>query len=366
MSGRGSRSYTSPHDVTAAWSAQAGEREVRVAVDAMGGDHAPSEVVAGALQVAGPQLHVVLVGDEAVLGPLVPAGASQVSIVHAAEVIGYDEEPAIAARVKTESSIVVGLRSLREGGADAFVSAGNTGAVVAGSVLYVRRLKGVHRPAICTIMPCMPAPIAFLDVGANAECRPEHLLQFAVMGQAFAREVMGITDPTVGLLSIGEEPSKGTPEIIEAHRLIAADTRLRFYGNVEGRDIMNRVVDVVVADGFTGNVALKTIEGSARAIMTVIKSAIASTVTTKLGGLLLRGDLLKIKDALDPEEFGGALLLGMNAPVVIAHGNSRGRGIANAIRQARRGVVSELQPTIARELGDAGVNGGARSSGDGV
>ena len=343
--------YTSPHQVTAAWSAHAGDQVVRVVVDAAGGDDAPEEIVKGAMSVADEHLHVILVGDEQLLRRHIPAAAAHVSIVHAADVIGYDEEPAHAARVRTGSSIVVGLRLVREGGADAFVSAGNTGAVVAASVLHVRRIRGVVRPAICTIMPAIPAPIAFLDAGANAECRPEHLLQFAIMGQAFAREVMGIAQPTVGLLSIGEEPSKGTPDVIETHRLLAADDRVRFYGNVEGRDIMNRVVDVVVTDGFTGNVALKTIEGTAKAILRALRATIDSSVGTKLGGLLLRRDLLTIKAALDPEEYGGALLVGMNAPIVIAHGNSRAAGIANAIRQGRRGVVSELQPTIVRELG---------------
>ncbi len=254
----------------------------------------------------------------------------------------------------TGSSIVVGLKLVHEGGADAFVSAGNTGAVVAGSLLYVHRIRGVQRPAICSIMPCMPTPIALLDIGANAECRPEHLRQFAVMGQAFAIEVMGIPEPSVGLLSIGEEPSKGTPDVIEAHRLMAADTRIRFYGNVEGRDIMNRTVDVVVTDGFTGNVCLKTIEGSARAILRALRATIDTSVATKVGGLLLRRDLLRLRGALDPEEYGGAFLVGMNAPVIIAHGNSKARGITNAVRQARRGVVSDLLPTIARELGTRG------------
>ena len=276
--------YTSPHEVTASWSAQAGEGTVRVAVDAAGGDHAPGAVIDGALRVAADHLHVVLVGDEALIRPLLGSGHPHVSVVHAPDVIGYREEAAYAARNKTASSIVVGLRLVRDGAADAFVSAGNTGAVVAASVLHVRRIKGVLRPAICTIMPCMPAPIAFLDAGANAECRPEHLLQFAVMGQAFAGEVMGLSEPQVGLLSIGEEPTKGTPEVIEAHRLMAADERVRFYGNVEGRDIMNRVVDVVVADGFTGNVALKTIEGSARAILSALRATIDSSAATKLGG----------------------------------------------------------------------------------
>jgi phosphate acyltransferase len=351
MTPLGARQYVSPHEVTASWSGEAGDRPVRVAVDAAGGDNAPDEVVLGALQAAGPQIQVVLVGDETKLRALVPPDAAFVSVVHAADVIGYDEEPARAARSKIQSSIVVGLKLVHDGGADAFVSAGNTGAVVAGSLLYVRRIKGVQRPAICTIMPCVPSPIAFLDVGANAECRPEHLRQFAVMGQAFAREVMSIATPTVGLLSIGEEPTKGTSDVIEAHKLIAGDDRISFYGNVEGRDIMNRTVDVVVTDGFTGNVGLKTIEGTAKAVMLGVRSAIDASLATKLGGALLRAELLRLKAALDPEEFGGALLVGMNAPVVIAHGNSKARGVAQAVRMARRGAVSELLPTIAAELG---------------
>jgi glycerol-3-phosphate acyltransferase PlsX len=324
---------------------------VRIVVDAMGGDRSPGVVVEGAKQVASEQLKVILVGDEAQVAPLLPADHPHISLVHAPDVIGYHEEPAAAARSKIHSSIVVGLKLVHGGEADAFVSAGNTGAVVAASVLHVRRIKGVIRPAICSIMPCAPAPIAMLDIGANAECRPELLLQFAVMGQAFAREVMSIKDPQVGLLSIGEEPTKGTPEVIDAHRLMAADPRIHFYGNVEGRDIMNRVVDVIVTDGFTGNVALKTIEGTAKAILKTIRAAFDASLATKLGGLLVRNDVMRVKAALDPEEYGGALLVGMNAPIVIAHGSSGAHGIANAIRQGRRGVVSDLQPTIMRELG---------------
>jgi phosphate acyltransferase len=348
--------YVSPHEITAAWSASAGGRVVRVAVDAMGGDKAPGEVVRGALQAAGPELHVVFVGDEAVVRSLVPAGTENVSVVHADDVIGYDEEPAWAARNRTGSSIVMGLKLVHAGEADAFVSAGNTGAVTAGALLYVRRIRGVKRPAICTIMPCMPRPIAFLDVGANAEYKPEHLHQFAVMGSIFAREVMSIADPTVGLLSIGEEPTKGTPEVIEAHGLIAGDPHIHFYGNVEGRDIMNRVVDVVVTDGFTGNVALKTIEGSAKGILSAIRQTIDINVGTKLGGLLLRKQLMVLKDALDPNEFGGAVLVGASAPVIIAHGSSTARGVAQAVRMGRRAVVSELLPAIAAELGTTRAN----------
>ncbi|NLE22655.1 MAG: phosphate acyltransferase PlsX [Actinobacteria bacterium] len=352
MRGARGKPYVSPHWVTDAWSAITDDRVVRVVVDAAGGDNAPDEVVRGALDAVGPQLHVVFVGDEERIRALLPDGVQYVSVVHAPDAIGYHEEPATAARTRTSSSIVIGLRMVHEGEADAFVSAGNTGAVVAASVLYVRRIPGVKRPAICTIMPAMPAPVAFLDVGANAECRAEFLRQFAIMGQAFAREVMSIPEPTVGLLSIGEEPSKGTPEVIEAHRLIADDARIaHFYGNVEGRDIMNRLVDVIVTDGWTGNVGLKTIEGSAKAIIGALRATIMLNPKTKLGGLLLQKDLQILKDALNPEEFGGALLVGMNAPVVIAHGNSRARGIAQAVRMGRRGVVTDLLPTIARELG---------------
>jgi glycerol-3-phosphate acyltransferase PlsX len=355
--------FVSPHEVTAAWGASGDGRVVRVAVDAMGGDNAPGAVVEGALQAAGPSLHVVLVGDEAVVRSLFPASTPHVSVVHAPDVIDAHDEPAKAARHKTDSSLVVGLKLVQAGEADAFVSAANTGAVVAGSIFYVRRIRGVQRPAICSVFPAVPAPIACLDIGANADCRPEHLRQFAVMGQAFAREVMGVADPLVGLLSIGEEPSKGSADVIEAHKLIAADDRIRFYGNVEGRDIMNRVVDVVVTDGFTGNVALKSIEGTARAVMSAVRDAIGATTLTKLGGALLRAELYRIRDVLDPEEFGGAFLVGMNAPVIIAHGNSGAKGIANAVRQGRRGVVCDLLPSISRELGSGD---GGRGEGAGV
>ncbi len=360
----GTERFVSPHEVTAAWNAALIGRTVRVAVDAMGGDHAPEEIVKGALDAAGDGIRVVLVGDEARVRRLLPPDARHVDVVHAPDVITFHDEPAKAARTKTESSLVVGLKLVHEGGADAFVSAANTGAVVAGSIFYVRRQPGVQRPAICTIMPAVPSPVAFLDVGANAECRPEHLRQFAIMGQAFAREVMGIGDPIVGLLSIGEEETKGTADVIEAHRLIAADHRVRFYGNIEGRDIMNRVVDVIVTDGFTGNVSLKTIEGSARAIMTAVKQAFEANLATKLSGAVVRKEMYRIRDALDPEEFGGAFLVGMRAPVIISHGSSYRRGIAQAVRQATRGVTSDLLPTIERELGTGagaarGASGGA-------
>lgn len=287
MTVSGSRPYLSPHELTAAWGAAVGGEAVRIVVDAAGGDNAPEQIIAGALDVASPSTHIILVGDEERVRPLLPADAAHISLVHAPDVIGCEEEPARAARNKVDSSIVVGLKLVHAGGADAFVSAGSTGAVVAASLLYVRRIPGVSRPAICTIMPAMPSPIAFLDVGANAEFRPEHLRQFALMGQIFSRVVMGVDEPVVGLLSIGEERTKGTPDLLEAHDLIVADERIRFYGNIEGRDLMNHIVDVVVTDGFTGNVALKTIEGTASALLKALRATIDTSLATKIGGLPL-------------------------------------------------------------------------------
>ena len=351
----GSQPLRTPHELLAALRTQSAGSHVRVALDAMGGDLAPAETVRGALAVAGEQLSVVLVGRRAELEPLV-AGAAHVEIVPAADVISSSEEPAKAVRGRPEASIVVAARLVAGGQADALVSAGSTGAVLAASLLYIRRLKGVSRPAICTLMPSIPLPIVFLDMGANADVRPEHLRQFAVMGQAFATEVLGLERPTVGLLSIGEEPAKGNQLVVEAHRLIAGDEQINFYGNVEGRDLMNRKVDIVVADGFTGNVAVKVTEGTARAILGAIKGAVTGSVRAKLGAALMKPDLRRIRDALDPEEYGGAYLLGMNRPVVIAHGNSRARGIGNAVLAAARAVTSDLLPTIAARLGADGAD----------
>jgi glycerol-3-phosphate acyltransferase PlsX len=342
---------TTPHDVLARLRTLPATGHVTVALDAMGGDNAPDEVVQGAIGVAGEHLHVALVGRAELLEPLA-AGCAHVSVVDARDVIGSGDEPARAVRSLPGSSLVVAAKLVAEGKAQAVVSAGNTGAVVAAALFNVRRMKGVLRPAICVLVPAAPLPVVFLDVGANAQVRTEHLRQFAIMGQIFAAEVLGIAEPTVGLLSIGEEPGKGTPAVIETHELLAADPAIRFYGNVEGRDLMNRRCDVVVTDGFTGNVALKTMEGTARAILTRLKEAVAGgSPLAKLGALLLRDDLRGLRAVLDPEEYGGSYLLGMNDPVVIAHGSSHARGIGNAVLMAARGATSGLLPAIGARLG---------------
>ena len=343
------RRISTPHDIHAALRAQKAGVTVRVAVDALGGDRAPEVVVDGALAAAGELLRVILVGPSGTLRELLAGRESPfVEIAAASERIGSGDEPVEAVRSKPDASLVVAARMTAGGQADAFFSAGNTGAVLAASLLHVHRMKGVLRPAICTLLPAVPLPVVFLDAGANAEVRPEHLRQFAIMGQAFATEVLGLERPQVGLLSIGEEPTKGTQTTIEAHRLMVEDPRIAFFGNVEGRDLMVRTVDVIVADGFAGNIALKVFEGTARVIVTEIRNAVTGSLRAKLGAAIMAPDLRRIARALDPEEYGGAYLLGFKRPVVIGHGSSGVRGIENAIRTASRAVTSDLLPTIAQ------------------
>jgi len=328
---------------------------VRVAVDALGGDNAPGAVVEGALQAASELLHVVLVGPEERLRALLPSGRHpHIEIVPATQKIGSGDEPVEAVRGRPDSSLVVAARLVADGKADAFVSMGNTGAALAAGLLHVHRIKGVLRPALCTLLPAIPLPVVFLDAGANAEVRPEALRQFAVLGSVFAQEMLGLERPTVGLLSIGEEPTKGTQVVIEAHKLMAADPQINFFGNVEGRDLSRHTVDVVVTDGFTGNVALKVFEGTARTIVGEIRSAVLGSLRAKIGAAIMAPDLRHIAQALDPEQYGGAYLLGLRHPMIVGHGSSRAAGVANGIRTASRGVTSELLPTIARRLGGAG------------
>ncbi len=329
---------------------------VTVAVDAMGGDNAPQAIVVGALEAAAEGTRVLLVGGTSQLERLVDgqAGAANVELVEAATVIGSGDEPVSSVRAHPDASMVVAARLVAEGRADAAFSAGNTGAFVAASLLTVHRMRGVKRPAICTVLPAVPRPVLLLDAGANAEVRPEHLRQFAHMGQAFAREVLGIEKPTVALLSIGEEPGKGTTLVIEAHRVLAEDPGLDFYGNVEGRDLLIHKADVVVTDGFTGNVALKTAEGAGRAMMSSLKESVAAAgVRGRIGALLLRQDLRGLRARLDPEEYGGQHLLGMSSPVVIGHGSSGARGAANAVRYAARAASGGLIAAIERQLAAA-------------
>ena len=308
----------------------------------MGGDRGPEEIVAGAAEAASAAVQPLIVG---------PAGldALGLELVQAPDVIEMDEKPTEAVRAKPESSLVVACRTAAEGRADAVVSPGNTGAMLAASLLHLRRLRGVLRPAIAVVIPGRRGPSVLIDAGANADARPEHLVQFAHMGTVLAEDVLGVAAPEVRLLSIGEEPEKGNQLALEAHALLAASD-LRFAGNTEGRDLLAGGVGIVVTDGFTGNVALKLLEGTIKNVLDALRTEIAATARGKLGGLLIRPAARRLRQRLDPDTYGGAYLLGLRRVAVIAHGNSSSRAIANAVRLAARGVEHDVPGRLAQRL----------------
>jgi glycerol-3-phosphate acyltransferase PlsX len=309
-----------------------------IALDANGADRGPATVAEGG-RLAG--VPVTLYGPASQL-----SGAAQV--VDSPMAIGNDEEPVHAVRTKEDASIVRAVRAVADGEASAAVSAGSTGAALAASVLHLRRLRGVHRPGVAVLLPIPGAPTLMVDVGANVEVRPEHLVQFAYMGSAFMEAVHGVERPRVGLLSIGEEPNKGTPDVVEAHERLAAGQTLNFIGNVEGTDVTAGRADVIVTDGFTGNVALKLMEGTARTVVSAVRDAVRSSPVSTFGGLLIRGAVGDLRSQLDPNTTGGAILLGVRGVVVIAHGGSSAEGIANAVRLAQRAVDERvLDRTVA-------------------
>jgi len=315
---------------------------VRVAVDALGGDRAPEEIVAGAAEAASTAIHPILFG---------PAGldARGLELVPSAGVVEMHEKPADAVRSKPDSSLVRACAAVGTGEADAVVSAGNTGAMLAASLLHIRRLPGVARPGIAVMIPSRRGPTVLIDSGANADARPEHIVQFAHMGAVFAEELLEVSEPEIRLLSIGEEPEKGNQLTLEAHDLLAA-SGLRFAGNVEGRGLLEGEADVVVCDGFTGNVALKTMEGTIRSVIGALRREIAATPRGKMGGLLIRPAARRLRERLDPDTYGGAYLLGLRGLVVIAHGSSSRRAIANAIRLAARGVEHGVVDRLAERI----------------
>jgi glycerol-3-phosphate acyltransferase PlsX len=252
-------------------------------------------------------------------------------------------------RAKPDSSLVASVRAVAEGAAAAVVSAGNTGAMLAAGLLELRRIPGVMRPAIAVPIPSRRGPSVLIDAGANADARPEHLVQFATMGAVFAEELLGIAEPEVRLLSIGEEREKGNQLTLEAHELLAA-ADLNFRGNCEGRDLLEGASDVVVTDGFTGNVTLKLLEGSLKSLIDAFREEITSTTVGKLGGLLIRPAARRLRHRYDPDAYGGAYLLGLRGLVVIAHGNSSARAVSNAIRLAARGVEHDVVGRLAARL----------------
>jgi glycerol-3-phosphate acyltransferase PlsX len=314
-----------------------------IAVDAMGADRGPAEVIAGALDARDGTLTPVLYGDPG-------TEARGLELVPTDGVVEMSDKPADVVRAKPDSSLVASVRAVGDGRADAVVSAGNTGAMLAAGLLELRRIPGVLRPAIAVPIPTQNGPSVLLDAGANADARPEHLLQFATMGAVFAEEILGVRRPSVRLLSIGEEAEKGNQLTLETHALLR-ESDLNFQGNCEGRDVLRGAADVVVTDGFTGNVVLKTLEGTIRTILEGLRAEITATTRGKLGGLLIRPAARNLRHRLDPDTYGGAYLLGLRGLAVIAHGNSSQTAIANAIRLAARGVEHDVVGRLTARLG---------------
>ncbi len=315
----------------------------------MGGDHAPSEIVAGAMKAA-PDIkgNIILVGDPARIeacaaGPL----PGNVDIHPASEVVGMAEKPTEALRRKKDSSLAVAIRLVKEGHADAMVSAGNTGAVTAGALLGWRQIEGVHRPAIASVMPSHNGGFLLLDAGASPDVDPVHLLEFALMGRAYGQKVMGRAEPTVHLLNIGEEPGKGNAFAKQAHELMSGHPW--FAGNIEGKDMFRKKCDVVVCDAFVGNIVLKTAEGVSQFIMDEIKSAIPAGLA-RLAFLPLKKALAPLRKKVDYAEYGGSPLLGVNGMCIICHGRSSAKAIANAVKIAATAVENELLPAICSAL----------------
>lgn len=317
-----------------------------IAVDVMGGDHGPGEIVAGATQAAEAGVEVVLVGDPEAIG------TTQLEVVPALEVIDMGEDPAGGVRRKKDASVVRAAELVRDGKAAGMLSAGNTGAAMAAALLRMGRISAVARPAVATVIPVVgQTPVILLDSGANSECQAQWLVQFAQMGSVLVQERYGKESPRVGLLSIGEEPTKGTTLVKETHKLLQDAAHIEFVGNVEGRDILTGTVDVVVTDGFTGNVVLKTLEGASKMLISAVMGAMMSTEESKQAAKSIMPVLAPLAEEVDPESYGGAMLLGVEGVCVITHGASSSKAIANAIRiggeMVEHDLVAKLRSSVA-------------------
>ena len=325
---------------------------MRIAVDAMGGDHAPAEIVKGAAQAAVEYgIDIALVGIPASVQPLLESHP-RLQIVPCTQVVAMDEHPAQAVRNKPDSSIAVCARLCKDGRADGWTSAGNSGAVMAAALFIQGRIKGVERPALGSIVPTQDGFAYFLDVGANVDSKPDYMVQFAVMGAVYAREMLGRPEPRVALLSNGEEEGKGDERVRETTRRLKGSLP-GFVGNVEPKDIYAARADVVVADGFVGNIAIKMAEATADFLFRTLREEIPKTLPGKLGGLLIRAGVRQIRDRIDWREFGGAPLLGIDGVAVVAHGRSDARAMKNAIRVTRDAVENQLVGKIRAEVGRA-------------
>ncbi len=317
---------------------------ITVAVDAMGGDKAPLAVIEGAIAAAKalPGVTIILVGDETVISPLLQikgAIPANISVHHASQQVDMCEAPADAIRQKRDSSIAVGMRLVRDGKAQAIISAGNSGAMMAGGMLILKAQQGIDRPAIATLMPTKKGRCILLDAGATTDCKPYNLVQFAHLGDNYARAVLQETSPRIGLVSIGEEAAKGDDLTKETHQLLAADNTLNFIGNVEPKEMFRGEVDVLVCDGFVGNLILKTGEGIAEYLLSLLKREFTTNWLTKLAAYILKPAFKRAMKVVDYAEVGGALLLGVNGVVIIGHGRSNSLAIENAIRLGAEAAV---------------------------
>jgi phosphate acyltransferase len=324
---------------------------MKLAIDAMGGDNAPKEIVLGAMKAIShfPKLHITLVGDEAKINPLL-TNKERIEVLHTEEVILGTDEPVRAVRRKKNASMVIATQLVADGKADACISAGNTGALMAAGLFVVGRIEGIERPALTPTLPTIGGEgFLLLDVGANVDAKPEHLLQYAIMGSIYSEKVRGIQNPRVGLLNIGTEEKKGNDLTKQSFELLKT-APINFVGNVEARDLLEGVADVVVTDGFTGNMVLKTIEGTALSVFKMLKGALTSSLKSKLAAAVLKPDLYQLKNKMDYSEYGGAGLFGLKAPVIKAHGSSDAQAIFSAIKQASLMVEQDVTPLIKKAI----------------
>ncbi|TDL35074.1 phosphate acyltransferase PlsX [Jeotgalibacillus sp. S-D1] len=322
-----------------------------IAVDAMGGDHAPKEIVLGAIKAVNdiPSLTVKLFGDEQKIRPYL-TNDRNIEVIHTENAILSTDEPVRAVRRKKDASMVLMAQSVKDGESQACVSAGNTGALMAAGLFVVGRIKGIERPALAPTLPTIDGKgFVMMDLGANADAKPEHLVQYALMGSIYAEKVRGITRPTVGLLNIGTEEGKGN-ELTKAAFTLLKESDVNFIGNVESRDLLNGAADVVVTDGFTGNMVLKTLEGTAQALFGMLKDTFTSSVKAKIAAGLIQNDLKAVKNKMDYTEYGGAALFGLEAPVIKAHGSSNENAIFNAIKQANSMAEQQVGLLISQSL----------------
>ena len=327
---------------------------MKLAIDGMGGDNAPQSIVEGALQALDDfnDIEILLYGREEAMKPYLKEHP-RLTVIHCEEVVEGEDDPARAVRRKKDSSMTRMLEAVADGTADACLSAGNTGALMAGGLFKVGRIDGVQRPALATTLPTIDGKgFLMLDLGANADAKPEHMVQYAIMGDIYAKKVRGYAAPRIGLLNIGTEEKKGN-ELTKAVFELLKETDMNFEGNVEARELLNGVADVIVTDGFTGNMVLKTIEGTAGALFAMLKEAFTSSTKSKIGYVLAKDGLKGLKTKMDYTEYGGAALFGLKAPVIKAHGSSNARAIYSAIKQARtmveHDVCATIQQTIASE-----------------